>query len=273
MCTGSCGDGTCGQYEDANNCSADCPYPYDATTEVKWPTDGVPWSSYSLNWPDWDAVGNCYGNCGKGCSEYAPFGLSDVCGSPDQYWQLNVTSSPTVGSRQECFCVDDYNKYQCGTATTYSAYGYWTYYGWKADGCYVHDTTCRTPWWAGVAFFVSGFFVPTPGYNIADLWLNIFFNPLATCYLDAASFAEGGACANSGPAQWGYGTSLYAEVFTPDHYEYGSPGSCYVGPPKCGDGICQDEPCGAGDSGTATPGNGCEEHGGFNSEWCYADCP
>lgn len=85
-----------------------------------------------------------------------------------------------------------------------------------------------------------------------------------------ATFAEGGGCFGAHADSWPYNTSFTATDFTHEYYEYGPPGICYSGPPKCGDGQCQPEDCGVLmlEAPNMFPGDGCEENGGN----CSSDC-
>src|SRR3972149_11437757 len=213
-CQSTCGDGNCDYQngEDGNSCESDCAPAAPHGDFVRFPDDGLPWSSRLQNWPDQDAVGHCYGNCGPGCGFYdTPI---PICGTPEQYWELTVLSQPQlVSSSQTCFCADGNNLYECGELDRYVANGRWTYHGWKAAGCYTHDTTCRTPWWASIFIGYFGIIL-TPGGLAADLWVTLALNPFITCRIDFASWVWGGMCAGSGAEEWPYEQTIVAGDFT-----------------------------------------------------------
>lgn len=264
-CEPGCGDGICSSGEDGDNCEVDCVVFENAEADVYWPANSPAWSAYSNNWPDEDEVGGCYGNCGPGCSRWS------VCGGPSHYWELELLSSPSVSSYSTCFCVDNYNQMECGDFTTYTATGEWTYYGYKANGCFNHDTSCRTGWWSNLVFAAIGYLV-APSYTAKELFTLALMSHWGQCLVTLPTFAAGGGCSGAASDTWSYVTTLYADEYSFSHYDYGSPGSCYVGPPFCGDGVCQTSTCMYGGSGTEYPGSGCEELGGFNAEFCSADC-
>jgi hypothetical protein len=263
-CEGSCGDGVCdvGSGEDHDSCFVDCVEDLPHLERVRFPEDGRPWASRMSNWPDKEAVDSCYGNCGAGCTEQS------VCDSRFQYWELEIVSGVNQNTQQTCFCADNDNLLECGSLTTYSATGRWTYYGWSALGCYAHDTTCRVSWWSGVGFGILSFIV-YPGHYLAQIWIQTVFNPILACKLSRSSFLLGGACQEAGPQEWAYYQTVTTDEFDHDHFEYGPTGTCYSGPPMCGDGICQENGCLLGESGAGNaPGNGCEE----DTYNCSSDC-
>lgn len=261
FCESTCGNGTCEveNGEDHWTCESDCALPERHGDFIRWPDDGYAWSARAQNYPNGDRVGHCYGNCGPGCAFYDAW--IPICGTPEQYWELTITSQPQIISQgPTCFCADGNNLYECGELTKYVAAGQWTYHGWKAAGCYTHDTTCRTPWWASVFFGFIGYVIMPGSWGFWEHIVTLVFNPFISCRLDFASFVWGGMCANAGPDEWPYITTVYADSFWHDRYEYGEPGSCASGPPQCGDGICQTNGCELGESGAGhAPGNGCEE--------------
>ena len=262
-CDGGCGDGVCNDAagEDNLNCDQDCDaQDFNLLGRINFPEDGPAWSSRTSNWPNPYAVGSCYGNCGPGCSQYD----ATICEPHFRYWQLEQTSATQTNFGTTCNCIDNNNALDCGDVTMTTASGRWTYYGFSAAGCYTHDTTCRTPWWVSVVSFIGGIWL-VPGTGWWDLIVQIVFNPYASCKFSFSSFAYGGACAGAGPEQWSYDTTLYLEEFTHTSFEYGAPGSCYQGPPICGDAICQTENCQYAEQ---APGNGCEE----NDSNCGNDC-
>ncbi len=118
-----------------------------AAAQIHYPIDEFVW--YSA--PDWGAVGDCFGNCGAGCSdEWNP------CGGRYQHWALDIISEPQpVGG--------DWWATECWSDTLmlvhlepHQAWGRWTYYGHAASGCLVHDALCPEflgpigcAWWLG----------------------------------------------------------------------------------------------------------------------------
>jgi hypothetical protein len=265
MCGDFCGDGYCTYGEDSGSCSSDCAASLigDSDVTVAWPNDGVPWSNSTTNWPADSLAGDCEGNCGPGCQSWS------VCGAPTSYWELSVTSSPSVSASNVCRCSDVEDTLECGTMTTWSANGMWVYHGWTADGCANHDWVCQPPVWPSVAVAVIGYVATGGVFNSLFWWIEAVANPVGGCY-DASWFLTGGACDNAGPAVWSYTTPIQTSNFAFDHYEQAFPGNC-SSRPHCGDGICQEEGCVSGVDGTS-PGDGCEEQGGFNSQWCSSDC-
>jgi hypothetical protein len=270
MCS-TCGDDICSQGENEDNCESDCALDADINVSFVWPNHELPWSKYSDNWPRQEYVGDCYGNCGPGCGEYRP-AWGSVCNSPDQYWELELISGVTADQPEfACQCLGGSTDWECGQLTRYAATGRWTYRGWKASGCYVHDTTCRVHWSATFLLMAMGSsFVP--GHIWQFISYELLASPYGMCKLSWASFAYGGLCLNSGPEEWSYETALYTDTFQHEYYEPRPPGVTCGGAPRCGDGICQSNTCDMGASGTTTPGDGCEELGGFNSVWCSLDC-
>lgn len=254
---------TCGDYDggsangwcEAGESNSGAPAP---TSRFILPDDGLNWLYYQANYPDPEEVGNCFGNCGPGCVEWS------ICGSPEQKWELTHPYGLTHSSGSTCICADDNNLLDCGTADYYYGTGRWTYHGWTADGCHYDDYSCY-----------GGVFGPWNVFmlivDVATGWGNWWFNLLVsgpyTCW-DAATFAEGGGCSNAGAVDWWEEKGIFAGTFTHSYYDYGSPGVCYSGPPKCGDGICQSDACLVYSGGGQTFGDGCEE----DSNSCYADC-
>jgi hypothetical protein len=266
-CAGSCGDRNCNSGETQDSCPSDCSPPQEFL-DMRWPNDGIPWSSRTSNLASADPVGGCFGNCGAGCSMVVhPFGDLALCGTPPQYWELTYSGLSSWTSF-DCRCVDNDSTHLCGETTHYSSpSATWTYYGWHSSSCQVHDWTCRTSWqWAAATLVSHAIF----GWLGAPWWTYLFAVP--TNCVGTSFWGAGGSsnyCPDAGPAQWSYGTSIYTDTFEGQYYWTGDPGSCYSGPPACGDGVCQTNNC---DASTPTPGNGCEELGGFNASPCWADC-
>ena len=84
------------------------------------------------------ALGECFGNCGAGCSS-----AFNPCGGRSQWWELTVLSEP------EPIPGDTWGDIWCYGDTQYAydfqryrAMGRWTYHGYAAVGCYEHDSTC-----------------------------------------------------------------------------------------------------------------------------------
>jgi hypothetical protein len=222
-----CGDGTCqiaeclagftsgdGCEETYDNCSQDCViinWP-DEPPATDCPNDGIDWCAD--NPPPTSDEESCHGNCGRGCTKWS------ICGSPGHKWTLEITSTPQYSDWEGYTCQG--NDLVWGSFRNYTATGRWTYWGWSAAGCDVHDDTCG-PW------YLSPF-----------------------CY-SFTSFLMG-ACIGAGPESWehyknvAHQQTLYAEVVQPM--------GCYAGPPTCGDFVCQSYPC----DPEQTPGSGCYEN-------------
>jgi hypothetical protein len=256
---------TCGEYNggyENGMCAAPEDLRGDSDVSVVWPNDGIPWGNDTNNWPVDNLANNCEGNCGPGCQGWS------VCGAPSSYWELAITSSPSVSTSSTFRCGAE-DTYDFGTLTTWEATGTWTYHGWTADGCSGHDWVCQPPVVASVAVGIIGY-VAFGGFSPGFWWFEAVANPAAGCY-DLSWFLTNGACANAGPAVWSYTTSLHTTDCELDHSEPAFPGNC-SSRPHCGDAICQEESCATAADGTS-PGDGCEEQGGFNSQWCSNDCP
>lgn len=117
------------------------------SAQIYYPADGFVWRAA----PNWGAVGDCFGNCGAGCSDD-----SNPCGGRFQYWELQIISEPQPTG-------GDWWDTECHSDTLYlvhylphQAWGRWTYYGHAALGCLFHDATCPEFlfgagcfWWAG----------------------------------------------------------------------------------------------------------------------------
>ena len=107
----------------------------------------IPWNT-NVDWrseyPNRDApqLGQCFGNCGAGCSD----AWNPGCGG-NQYWELQVLSEPVpLGYRK--------GEFMCYGGTCYyyewervQAMGRWTYHGYFAWGCMTHDSTCPEFLW------------------------------------------------------------------------------------------------------------------------------
>lgn len=147
--------------------------------QIRYPIDGFVW--YSL--PDWGAVGDCFGNCGGGCSdEWNP------CGGRYQYWELEVLSEPQpIGGEwwdTECWS----GTLMLVHLVPHQAWGRWTYYGHAATGCFVHDALCPEflgplgcSWWLGCGSEWDEEWVYeelVQGAKRADV------EPVGSCYVD-----------------------------------------------------------------------------------------
>jgi hypothetical protein len=115
---------------------------------VVYPTDGTYW----YNNPNDAAVGDCYGNCGAGCSDAV-----NPCGGRTQYWELALTSSPSeIGGTEwtEQVCDESAHELYTFTRALFTATGHWTYHGTWGSGCQDHDALCPEYLWGiGCAFF------------------------------------------------------------------------------------------------------------------------
>lgn len=144
---GYCGDGYCNPFN-GENCAwcSDCsPACYTAAPNVRYPNDGIGWNSVTQ--PNEDLIdGQCFGNCGKGCSEH-PNPCSSSFGIPDQYWELTFSQGPDYGSNYYEWCDENdqtrYRQYWNG----YTGLGRWSYHGYYTLGCKYHDTTCAFGGW------------------------------------------------------------------------------------------------------------------------------
>lgn len=108
---------------------------------VSYPVDGIYW----YNSPSDAAVGDCFGNCGAGCSDgWNP------CGGRTQYWQLVLTSTPQEIPNSEWteqICDSNSNTLYTYDRALFSATGHWTYYGFASVGCADHDSICPEFLW------------------------------------------------------------------------------------------------------------------------------
>jgi hypothetical protein len=117
--------------------------------------NGIDWRA----WPSSSPAGNCFGNCGAGCSSNV-----NPCGGPRQYWDLTFTSGPHrfQSGWEASPCVE--NQYYIRPWDEYHAIGTWSYHGWVKPGCITHDFYCND-WKIGcVLFFGCG----SPGWT--DTW-------------------------------------------------------------------------------------------------------
>lgn len=163
-CQPECGDGACNNGESPQSCPMDCEIP-EEHVYIVWPSDGIPWSSSTWNFPENDPVGGCFGNCGGGCSMYVfPIGNVSLCGSPSQNWEMTY-STLSSWTTSDCRCVDSDRTHVCGETMHYfSPDAVWRYYGWSSASCAVHDWSCRRTWWwylaqaaSSVAVYWGGF--------------------------------------------------------------------------------------------------------------------
>ena len=94
-------------------------------------------------------LGECFGNCGAGCSD----SWNPGCGG-NQYWELQVLSEPqpTGYKKAEVLCWSGscyYYEYM-----RVQAIGRWTYHGYFSWGCMTHDSTCpEFLWGVGCLWF------------------------------------------------------------------------------------------------------------------------
>ena len=119
-----------------------------------WLQGGIEWRA----WPSGSNVGDCFGNCGAGCtSDY------NICGGPQQYWDLTFISGPTYTglSGWDYECDSEYGNMWTRPWNQYQATGTWTYHGWVAPGCVVHDGRCNQFLVGCLLFFGCG----GPGWN------------------------------------------------------------------------------------------------------------
>jgi hypothetical protein len=103
-------------------------------------------------YPNRDApqLGQCFGNCGAGCSD----AWNPGCGG-SQYWELQLLSEPQLTGYRGADVL-------CGGGTCYyyefervQAMGRWTYHGYFALGCMAHDSTCPEFFVVGCLWWVS----------------------------------------------------------------------------------------------------------------------
>jgi hypothetical protein len=52
-----------------------------STTLLGWTQDGIEWLAHPVG----SSAGDCFGNCGAGCSD-----TWNICGGPTQYWDLDL---------------------------------------------------------------------------------------------------------------------------------------------------------------------------------------
>ena len=107
---------------------------YPRNTNVDW-THEYP----NQNAP---ALGQCFGNCGAGCSD----AWNPGCGG-SQYWELQILSEPqqTGYRRAEVLCFGGSCYYYEWVRV--QSMGRWTYHGYFALGCVTHDSTCPEFLW------------------------------------------------------------------------------------------------------------------------------
>jgi hypothetical protein len=126
-----------------------------SATSAGWVQQGIDWQAS----PSSGAAGNCFGNCGAGCSSKI-----NPCGGPRQYWDLTFTAGPDrfQSGWEASPCME--NQYYIRTWEEYHAIGRWTYHGWVTPGSITHDHYCND-WKIGcVLFFGCG----SPGWT--DTW-------------------------------------------------------------------------------------------------------
>lgn len=119
----------------------ECSLPPPGQGQIRYPGDGIPWDG-----PVGAFAGDCFGNCGAGCSD-----TNNPCGGPTQYWELTYLVQPSYETMTGGFCVgyDEYRAVYKG----YRALGRWTYHGWSAPGCITHDGVCPEWTWFGCLLF------------------------------------------------------------------------------------------------------------------------
>lgn len=157
--TDACFDGrlrtTCTAYNTHYGASPQiCQWPSPGQGQVRYPNDGINWSSV----PNGSAAGNCYGNCGAGCSDNV-----NPCGGPTQYWELTYASGPQYGPIYSWQCVG--TSFYRITHMGHTAIGRWTYHGYVKPGCWLHDGTCPELTFLGCLWFAG---CGSPGW--ADEW-------------------------------------------------------------------------------------------------------
>jgi cell wall-associated protease len=115
---------------------------------VTRPFDGYYWESY----PDVHAsdLGECFGNCGAGCSN-----AFNPCGGRTQWWELQILDEPvpTGSFWQDVLCYGDF--YYLYEFERYAAAGRWIYHGHAASGCAAHDASCPETIWIGCLIFTG----------------------------------------------------------------------------------------------------------------------
>jgi hypothetical protein len=105
------------------------------------------------SWPNPHApeLGECFGNCGAGCSN-----VSNPCGGRTQWWELQILTELELieDSRyQDVWCYGetrylyDFDRYR--------AMGRWIYHGHAAIGCVTHDAMCPEATWLGCLAFAG----------------------------------------------------------------------------------------------------------------------
>jgi hypothetical protein len=118
--------------------------------DVHYPTeDGHRWWMWAQ--PNGGNVGDCYGNCGAGCSDgWNP------CGGRHQYWDLTITGGPNdVPGYEWPETVCEGDQLLEVIWGRYEAWGNWTYYGHVAVGCIAHDAICPEFWLVGCLGFAG----------------------------------------------------------------------------------------------------------------------
>lgn len=121
---------------------------------AQWLQNGISWRT----WPNSSAAGDCFGNCGAGCSDSPNGG----CSGSSQYWELTFNSGPSyVQSGWDYECDSSYGNMWTRHWDQYSAAGTWTYHGWVMPGCITHDVTCNNLWVGCLAFLGCG----SPGWD------------------------------------------------------------------------------------------------------------
>jgi hypothetical protein len=126
-----------------------------SSASAGWVQSGIDWQA----WPSARSAGDCFGNCGAGCSTSA-----NVCGGPAQYWNLTFNAGPDwfQSGWEATPCVE--NQYYVRQWDEYHAIGLWSYHGWVMPGCISHDLYCNQ-WLIGcLLFFGCG----SPGWT--DTW-------------------------------------------------------------------------------------------------------
>jgi hypothetical protein len=124
------------------------------TASAQWLQDGIQWRT----WPNASRAGDCFGNCGAGCSDSPNGG----CSGGQQYWELSFPSGPNyVQSGRDYECDSSYGNMWTRTWDQYTATGTWTYHGWVMPGCITHDVTCNQFLVGCLAFLGCG----SPGWN------------------------------------------------------------------------------------------------------------
>lgn len=114
-----------------------------STAEAQWWQNGIAWNA----WPSGSSVGDCFGNCGAGCS-----GNVNPCGGPPRYWELQFLAGPHRVEDSYYEACNEIGELWGYTHEMYQAIGRWTFHGHVMTGCISHDATCNQ-WILGCALY------------------------------------------------------------------------------------------------------------------------